>query len=125
MNKSKRAQWLTPGHLRIGALALPPISLLLCRFQFSGGLHIFEQVLGSFTLLVVPGYILLQALGLDPLAVDTVGHRWVLVMPLSVAIDVLLGTFLVLTPIGLSACSLWAGVSTLVLLFVLGQPANV
>ena len=121
MNKPKQAHWLMPGYFRAGAVALPVLCLLLCRFQLSGGLHIFEQAVGGFALLVVPGYTLLWVLGLDPLAVDTSGYRWALVVPLSVAIDVLLGTFMVLTPIGLSSCSLWAGVSILVLICVLGN----
>jgi hypothetical protein len=96
-------------------LLLPFMLLLGHSLQLPGPLHLFGQVLGGVALLVVPGYVLLWALRLDPLATSAPGYRWPLVVPLSLSLDILLGTLLVITPIGLSARSLWAGLSVLVL----------
>jgi hypothetical protein len=114
------AQWLARRCARVALPVLPFVLLLCCQLQLPGVLHTFERVIGGLTLIVVPGYILLWVLGLDPLAADAPGYRWPLVVPLSLAIGVLLGTFLVLTPIGLSACSLWGGLSVLAAMSFLG-----
>jgi len=111
-----------PGQCARASLLVLPLVLLLCsHLQLPGILHTVEHLLGGIALLVVPGYALLRARGGNPVAADAPGYRWPLVAPLSLAIGVLHGTFLVLTPIGLSACSLWAGMSILTVTFVLGS----
>ena len=108
-------KWRSGRYPRMALLMLPFLFLLRCNLTALGDPNMAEQMVGIFTLLFVPGYAVLRSLGLDPIAGNAPGYRWPLVVPLSLAIDMLLGMLLVLTPLGLSACSIWAGLSMVAL----------
>jgi hypothetical protein len=102
--------------VRFALLALPAGLALRCIVEPAGVLQAVSGTLGLLALVLAPGYALLWALGLDPLAGGgPSGLRWMLAVPLSLAWDATAGTLLVLTPIGLSACSLWLAMSVWVL----------
>jgi hypothetical protein len=96
-------------YLGIVLLILP----LFFLFRALGEVSIkpFPEVLVSAaSLVIIPGYAALRSLRIDPLRTAS-GYGWPLVVPLGLAVDVLLGLVLISTPIGLSAVTLWSGLS--------------
>lgn len=105
--------------VRAAFLGLPLVLMVFSHFATPGPLDFFLHLAGGFALLVAPGYAVLYALGLDPIGARNPEYRWVLLIPLSLAVGVLVGMFLVLTPIGLSACSLWTSMSVVIAVLVI------
>ncbi len=94
-------------------LGLPLLMLMGQMVEPSGALGLALGLLAVPVLLVTPGYALLCVLRLGPLAAGAGLSTRVLVVPLSLAVDVLLGTVLVISPARLTAASLSAGLSVL------------
>lgn len=102
--------------LRTLLLVSPFLLALLCVAGMKPVAAAPLGLIGAATLLLVPGYALLWTVRRDPFAPNVLlQESWLLVIAVSLALDVLLGVFLVLTPVGLSACSLWIGLSAGVL----------
>ncbi len=87
---------------------LPLVLLAFWSIEFPAPVDLAVNVAGAVAMLVSPGFAVLRAaLGRR----RRLGAGWALVVPLSLAIDIALGTALVLTPVGLSELTLWAGLS--------------
>lgn len=97
--------------LGLALLLLPVLFLFRTQGQVSER-HLAEAVTAGAALLVIPGYAVLRTLRLDPLR-PAADHRWPLVVPLGMAADIVLGLVLVSTPVGLSAVTLWSGLSVI------------
>ena len=97
--------------VRVVLMSLPLIALARHALPLSAPPNPVDQTVGVLALSLTPGYVLLSMLKLDPLAKRAPSWLWGLVVPLSLAIDTVLGTFLVMTPIGLSQLPLWTSIS--------------
>ena len=117
---------------------VPPATLLaLCRVEPAGPLSAGAAAVagqtaslvigaaGAATLTLVPGYALLSAIGALPgrrIPAEGPGLTWAMIVPLSLAIDAMVGTVLVIGP-GLSKCNLWSGLAAFVLIAIAGASA--
>jgi len=89
---------------RWAAVALTLAALAMCSVESGGALHIISTT----AYLTVTGFAALDSVGALPSSLNLRPFMWISIIPLSIAINVIIGTALTVAGPGLSSCWMWA-----------------